>query len=136
MCEIEKTKILKCGIYSLCCILEYFNIDYSMAYVDTLSASVKKGMSIMRLRHEAKKKGLDSVAFKCTIKELCTIIPFPAILYWPKKHFNIILGKSVNAIELKDNLRGNYSCVLSSFENKWCENSSDSGIVIVFSCEK
>lgn len=81
-----------CGPASLKMVAKYFGKYYSLQYLRDKCGITKQGVSLLDISTGAESIGLHTLALKCTVEDVVTRIPFPAIVFWNENHFVVLYG--------------------------------------------
>ena len=71
-----------CGPASLKMAAKYFGRYYSLQYLRDKCGITKEGVSLLGIIAAAESIDLHAAAFKCTIDDVITKVPFPVIVFW------------------------------------------------------
>lgn len=79
-----------CGPASLKIIAKYFGRYYSLQYLRDRCGITKEGVSLLDISTGAESIGLRTLAIKCTLNDVVSKVPLPAIVFWNENHFVVV----------------------------------------------
>lgn len=130
--------MMDCGPACLKMIAKYYGKFYSLLYLRDKCGITKQGVSFSDMSHAAEEIGLRTISLKCTIQDLLTKIPLPAIVHWNNSHFIVIYRvepgdkylKKSSKIYVSDPAKGHIKYSATEFEEKWIKVGTDKGVLM------
>lgn len=119
-----------CGPASLKMIAKYFGCYYSLQYLRDKCGITKDGVSLLGISNAAESIGFRTAAVKCTVDDVVSKIPLPAIIYWEEKHFVVVYDASPKHIYISDPARGHLRYSRSEFEKGWYLRGKCVGVLL------
>lgn len=118
---------MQCGAACLHTILRYHGRDdLSLTDVSSLCEMSRDGVSIYSINKAAQKLGFETL---CGIMPPSTLakIPLPAILYWRRRHFVVLLGIEHGKYIIGDPARGVIRITPDELHDAWQTEQSENG---------
>ena len=119
-----------CGPASLKMVAKYFGRYYSLQYLRDKCGITKEGVSMLGISAAAESIGLHTVALKCTIDDVVTKIPFPAIVFWNENHFVVVYDANQKHIWVSDPVKGHVKYTRQEFIAGWYLKNEDKGVLL------
>ena len=119
-----------CGPASLKLIAKYFGRFYSLQMLRDKCGLSKTGVSLLDLSHGSESIGLRTLAVKCTVAELASSVPLPAIIHWNDNHFVVVYHTSKKHIYVSDPSKGLVKYTHEEFEKGWCKKGERIGVLL------
>jgi ATP-binding cassette subfamily B protein len=136
--------MMDCGPSCLKMIAKYYGKFYSLQYLRDKCGITKEGVSFLDISHAAEEIGLRSLSLKCTVGDLLTKIPLPAIIHWDNSHFVVVYKTALSqssskqmesklpkgTIYISDPAKGRVKYSSEEFASKWIKAGSDKGVLM------
>ncbi|TQM51730.1 ATP-binding cassette subfamily B protein [Arcticibacter tournemirensis] len=136
--------LMDCGPSCIKMIARYYGKYYSLQSLRDKCGITKEGVSFDDITHAAESIGLRTLALKCSIEDLLTKIPLPAIIHWDDSHFVVVYrikyyrnndkgSKNTvprGAIYVSDPAKGYVKYSTNEFAAKWLKQKSNKGAII------
>ncbi len=119
-----------CGPASLKMVAKYFGRYYSLQYLRDKCGITKEGVSLLGISAAAESIGLHTVALKCTIDDVVTKIPFPAIVFWNENHFVVVYDANQKHIWVSDPVKGHVKYTRREFMAGWYLKNEEQGVLL------
>lgn len=119
-----------CGPASLKMIAKYFGRYYSLQYLRDKCGITKEGVSLLGISAAAESIGLHTAAFKCTIDDVTTKVPFPVIVHWNQNHFIVVYYANKNYVWVSDPVKGHVKYTKYEFMEGWYLKNEDRGVLL------
>lgn len=119
-----------CGPASLKMVAKYFGRYYSLQYLRDKCGITKEGVSLLGISAAAESIGLHTAAFKCTIDDVVTKVPFPAIIFWRGNHFVVVYNADRKYIYVSDPSKGHVKYTHREFIEGWYLKNEDCGVLL------
>lgn len=119
-----------CGPASLKIIAKYFGRYYSLQYLRDRCGITNQGISLLDLSTGAESIGLRTLAIKCTIEEVVTSVPFPAILFWNENHFIVVYHADKKHVWVSDPAKGRIKYTHEEFLRGWYPRGENKGVLL------
>lgn len=119
-----------CGPASLKIIAKYFGRYYSLQYLRDRCGITNQGISLLDLSTGAESIGLRTLAIKCTIEEVVTSVPFPAILFWNENHFIVVYHADKKHVWVSDPAKGRIKYTHEEFLRGWYPKGENKGVLL------
>ncbi len=119
-----------CGPASLKIVAKHFGKYYSLQYLRDMCGITKEGVSLMDLSAGAESIGLRSLSIKCTIEDLVTQVPFPAILFWNNNHFVVVFDANKRHVWVSDPAKGIIKYSHEEFRKGWYQKDEGKGVLM------
>lgn len=74
--------------------------------------------------------GLRTLAIKCTIEEVVTSVPFPAILFWNENHFIVVYHADKKHVWVSDPAKGRIKYTHEEFIRGWYPKGENKGVLL------
>lgn len=122
---IAQYDTMDCGPACIAMLAKYYGKAYSLQYLRDNSFLTKEGVSLLGLSAVCKKIGLESAAFKITIKDLIQKEVYPSILYWDACHFVVLYKIKKDAFQdefkfyIADPAEGRMKLSMKDFSSRW-----------------
>lgn len=119
-----------CGPASLKMVAKYFGRYYSLQYLRDKCGITKEGVSLLGISAAAESIGLHTVALKCTMDDVVTKIPFPAIVFWNENHFVVVYDANQKHIWVSDPVKGHVKYTRREFMAGWYLKNEEQGVLL------
>lgn len=119
-----------CGPASLKMVAKYYGRYYSLQYLRDKCGITKEGVSLLGISVAAESIGFRTVAVKCTIDDVMSKVPLPAIVYWEENHFIVVYDANKKHIYVSDPARGHLRYNKQEFQNGWCLKNEGQGVLL------
>lgn len=129
-----------CGPACLKMIAKHYGKYYSIQYLRDKCGLTKEGISFLDISYCAEEIGLRTISITCTIDDLFTKIPLPAIVHWGKNHFVVVYKTtSINRnkksstrdrIYVSDPSYGYIKYSRIEFAANWLHGKNDEGVLM------
>lgn len=119
-----------CGPASLKIIAKYFGKYYSLQFLRDRCGITKEGVSVLDLSIGAESIGLRTLAIRCSVDEVVSSIPFPAIIYWQGSHFVVVYQADKRYIWVSDPSKGRVKYRHEEFKQGWYPEGSNQGVLL------
>ena len=119
-----------CGPASLKMVAKYFGRYYSLQFLRDKCGITKEGVSLLGISAAAESIGLHTAAFKCTIDDVITKVPFPAIVFWNENHFVVVYHANKNFVWVSDPVKGHVKYSRQDFMSGWYLKNEDKGVLL------
>lgn len=119
-----------CGPASLKMIAKYYGRYFSLQYLRDKCGITKEGVSLLGLSQCAEEIGLHTRAIQCTISELATLIPLPAIVFWEENHFVVVYHADKKWVWVSDPAKGHVRYNHREFCKGWYQSGKSSGVLL------
>lgn len=119
-----------CGPASLKMVAKYYGRYYSLQYLRDKCGITKEGVSLLGISAAAESIGLHTAAFKCTIDDVITKVPFPAIVFWNENHFVVVYHANKNFVWVSDPVKGHVKYSKQEFISGWYLKNEDKGVLL------
>ncbi len=119
-----------CGPVSLKMVAKYFGRYYSLQFLRDKCGITKEGVSLLGISAAAESIGLHTAAFKCTIDDVITKVPFPAIVFWNENHFVVVYHANKNFVWVSDPVKGHVKYSRQDFMSGWYLKNEDKGVLL------
>jgi ATP-binding cassette subfamily B protein len=119
-----------CGPASLKIIAKYFGRFYSLQALRDKCGLTKEGISLYDLSVGAESIGLRTLSVRCTINEVVSQVPFPAILYWKESHFVVLYDVNKRHVLISDPARGRVKYTFEEFRKGWYPKGEQHGVLL------
>lgn len=95
-----------CGPACLKIVAKHFGRFYSLQYLRDRCGITNQGISLLDLSTGAESIGLRTLAIKCTVNDVVSQVPFPAIIFWKESHFIVVYHANKKYIWVSDPAKG------------------------------
>ena len=119
-----------CGPAALKIIAKHFGKFYSLQYLRDRCGITKEGVSLLDLSTGAESIGLRALAIKCTIDDVVTSIPFPAIIFWNNNHFVVVYAADRKHVWVSDPAKGRVRYTREQFRKGWYQKDEKQGVLL------
>lgn len=119
-----------CGPAALKIIAKYYGKYYSLQYLRDRCGITKEGVSLLDLSTGAESLGLRTLAIKCTMEDLITSIPLPAILFWKDSHFIVVYKVTKKNVYVSDPAKGRVKYTHEEFKQGWFVEGCNNGVLL------
>ena len=119
-----------CGPAALKIIAKHFGRYYSLQYMRDKCGITKEGVSLYDLSTGAENIGLRTLSIKCTIEEVVSQIPFPAIIFWNENHFVVVYNATKKHIYVSDPAKGLIKYTHEEFKRGWYLTGEKKGVLL------
>ena len=119
-----------CGPASLKMVAKYFGRYYSLQYLRDKCGITKEGVSLLGISAAAESIGLHTAAFKCTIDDVITKVPFPVIVHWNENHFIVVYYADKKHVWVSDPVKGHVKYTKHEFMEGWYLKNEDRGVLL------
>ncbi len=119
-----------CGPASLKMVAKYFGRYYSLQYLRDKCGITKEGVSLLGISAAAESVGLHTAAFKCTIDDVVTKVPLPAIVFWNENHFVVVYDANPRHVMVSDPVKGHVKYTRQEFMAGWYLRNEDKGVLL------
>ena len=119
-----------CGPASLKMVAKYFGRNYSLQYLRDKCGITKEGVSLLGISAAAESVGLHTAAFKCTIDDVVTKVPLPAIVFWNENHFVVVYDANPRHVMVSDPVKGHVKYTRQEFMAGWYLKNEDKGVLL------
>lgn len=119
-----------CGPAALKIIAKYYGKYYSLQYLRDRCGITKEGVSLLDLSTGAESLGLRTLAIKCTMEDLITSIPLPAILFWKDSHFIVVYKVTKKNVYVSDPAKGRVKYTHEEFKRGWFVEGCNNGVLL------
>lgn len=119
-----------CGPASLKIVAKYFGRYFSLQYLRDKCGITKEGVSLLGISTAAESIGLHTAAFKCTMDDLITKIPFPAIVFWNANHFIVVYHVNKKYVWVSDPVKGHMKYTHQEFQEGWYLKDVGRGVLL------
>ena len=119
-----------CGPASLKMVAKYFGRYYSLQYLRDKCGITKEGVSLLGISAAAESVGLHTAAFKCTIDDVVTKVPLPAIVFWNENHFVVVYDANPRHVMVSDPVKGHVKYTRQEFMAGWYLKNEDKGVLL------
>lgn len=119
-----------CGPASLKIIAKYYGRYYSLQMLRDKCGLSRTGVTLLDISHGSESIGLRSLAIKCSIDELITKVPFPAVIHWNNSHFVVAYHASKKYIFVSDPSKGRIKYTLDEFREGWYKKGERKGVLL------
>ncbi|MCL4639144.1 MAG: peptidase domain-containing ABC transporter [Olivibacter sp.] len=122
--------MMDCGPACLKMVAQYYGKYYSLQYLRDLCGTTREGVSLAGITHGAEAIGLRTLAVRCTLEDLLSKIPLPAIFHWDSSHFIVVYktkskdGKQ-GRVYISDPAKGLLSYSSEEFVKRWFPINQD-----------
>ncbi|WP_316828771.1 peptidase domain-containing ABC transporter [Pedobacter miscanthi] len=141
-----------CGPACLKMISQHYGKFYSLQYLRDKCGLTREGVSFLDISHASEALGFRTLSIKCTVDDLLTRIPLPAIVHWDNSHYVVVHNTSVakpglfryskekvssletlnrGSIYVSDPAKGQIKYSSVEFAKKWVKNNSNKGVLLV-----
>ncbi|MBR1655522.1 MAG: hypothetical protein IJ698_03780 [Prevotella sp.] len=76
--------------------------------------------------------GLHALVFRCTMNDIVTKKPLPAIFFWRGNHFIVVYEISSTYIYVADPAKGYIRYSFDEFEQRWYLSGEQMGVIMTF----
>lgn len=119
-----------CGPASLKIIAKHFGKFYSLQFLRDRCGITKEGVSLLDLSTGAESIGLRTLAIKCTIDDVVSSIPFPAIVFWKDSHFIVVYHSDKKFVWVSDPAKGRVKYTHEEFRHGWYQRGENQGVLL------
>lgn len=119
-----------CGPASLKIITKYFGKYYSLQFLRDKCGITKEGVSLLDISIGAENIGLRTLAIKCTINDIVTKIPFPAVIFWKESHFTVVYHADKKYVWVSDPAKGKVKYTHEEFRQGWYQKNKNQGVLL------
>lgn len=119
-----------CGPASLKMVAKYFGRYYSLQYLRDKCGITKEGVSLLGISAAAESVGFHTAAFKCTIDDVMTKVPLPAIVFWNENHFVVVYDANPRHVMVSDPVKGHVKYTRQEFMAGWYLKNEDKGVLL------
>jgi ATP-binding cassette, subfamily B, bacterial len=125
-----------CGPTCLRMIAAFHGRQYPTQYLSEICHVGRMGASLAGLEKGAENIGFDTFATTLTLEELFKEAPLPAILFWKKRHYIVLVGPAKGAkkhthVIIADPETGKVTMPVQRLLDNWLNEGSDSGYVLL-----
>jgi len=127
---------MDCGPACLKMIAKFYGKFYSLQYLRDKCGVTKEGASLLDLSYAAESIGLRTLSIKCSIDDLISKVPLPAIVHWNNSHFIVVykIKKKKNisdsVVYVSDPAKGLLKYNFSDFVSKWYKRNEKEGVLL------
>ncbi len=119
-----------CGPTCLKMLAAYYGRKYPLIYLGQICYAGRVGATMEGLVAGAETLGLQAFGASFTIEELLVDAPMPAILYWKKKHFVVLVGRAKGRkknthVIIADPERGKKIMPIKALEENWLSGGTE-----------
>jgi len=119
-----------CGPASLKIIAKYFGRYYSLQYLRDRCGITKEGVSLLDISTGAESIGLRILAIKCTLNDVVSKVPLPAIVFWNENHFVVVYNADKKYIWISDPAKGRVKYTHEEFRKGWYPKGEENGVLL------
>lgn len=119
-----------CGPASLKIVAKYFGKYYSLQYLRDKCGITNQGVSLLDISTGAESIGLRTLAIKCTIDDVVTKVPFPAILFWKESHFVVVYHADRRHVWISDPAKRRIKYSHEEFRQGWYPKGEQQGVLL------
>ena len=119
-----------CGPACVKMVAKHFGRYYSLQHLRDKCGITREGVSMLGISTCAEEIGLHTLAVKCTVEELATLVPLPAIIFWNENHFIVVYKTTKKHIYVADPQKGHIKYTHAEFRKGWYLESEDKGALI------
>ena len=119
-----------CGPASLKIIAKHYGRFFSLQYIRDKCGLSKEGVSLQDLTTGAESIGLKSLPVKCTIEDIITQVPLPAIIHWNNNHFVAVYRTSKKHVYISDPSKGLVKYTHEEFKKGWYKKEDKMGVLL------
>ena len=119
-----------CGPASLKIIAKYFGRYYSLQYLRDRCGITKEGVSLLDISTGAESIGLRTLAIKCTLNDVVSKVPLPAIVFWNENHFVVVYNADKKYIWISDPAKGRVKYTHEEFRKGWYPKGEENGVLL------
>lgn len=119
-----------CGPASLKIIAKYFGRYYSLQYLRDRCGITKEGVSLLDISTGAESIGLRTLAIKCTLNDVVSRVPLPAIVFWNENHFVVVYNADKKYIWVSDPAKGRIKYTHEEFRKGWYPKEEENGVLL------
>ncbi len=113
-----------CGPTCLKIVAKYYNNNFSIEKLRSLSETTRSGSSLLALSEASEKLGLRSLGVKIPLERLLEA-PLPCILYWNQNHYVVLYQIKKNEFYVSDPGHGLLKYNRKEFLKHWIGNNTD-----------
>lgn len=119
-----------CGPASLKIIAKNFGRYYSLQYLRDRCGITKEGVSLLDISTGAESIGLRTLAIKCTLNDVVSKVPLPAIVFWNENHFVVVYNADKKYIWISDPAKGRVKYTHEEFRKGWYPKGEENGVLL------
>ena len=119
-----------CGPACLKIVAKHFGRFYSLQYLRDRCGITNQGISLLDLSTGAESIGLRTLAIKCTVNDVVSQVPFPAIIFWKESHFIVVYHANKKYIWVSDPAKGRVKYTHEEFRSGWYPKGELSGVLL------
>lgn len=119
-----------CGPACLKIVAKHFGRFYSLQYLRDRCGITNQGISLLDLSTGAESIGLRTLAIKCTVNDVVSQVPFPAIIFWKESHFIVVYHANKKYIWVSDPAKGRVKYTHEEFRSGWYPKGESSGVLL------
>lgn len=119
-----------CGPACVKMVAKHFGRYYSLQHLRDKCGITREGVSMLGISTCAEEIGLHTLAVKCTVEELATLVPLPAIIFWNENHFIVVYKTTKKHVYVADPQKGHIKYTHAEFRKGWYLESEDKGALI------
>ena len=119
-----------CGPAALMMIFKYYDIACSWNDIYEGCRYLGNAITLYDLGKFAQKKGMMTLAVRCSIEDLKEKVPLPVIAFLKKGHFIVIYRITKNYVWTADPYSGRVRYLYDDFAKRWFLENSMTGVVL------
>lgn len=116
---IEQAQQTECGLCCIAMIVDYFKGYISFNEMYEYVGTGRDGLSLLQMKNLAQMKNLDVSCYKISNIENLSMLEYPFIAYWKKKHYIIVEKLEEKRITIVDPAIGRRKIEKSEFEKNF-----------------
>lgn len=120
-----------CGPACIKMIAKHHGRYFSLQYLREKCGITREGVSMLGISTCAEEIGLHTLPVKCSIDNLRTLVPLPAIVFWNKNHFVVVYKVSMKNIYVVDPQKGRVRYSVDEFRKNWYEVGEEKGMLLI-----
>lgn len=120
-----------CGPACLKSMALYYGREFDIGGLDDIGQIMKHGMTLYDMRRELKRMGLDSLPIKCSVEELASVPPLPAIALLNNRHYVTICDADAARVSVADPVCGPIDVDYDLLRKVWYTDGENAGILLV-----
>ena len=90
----------------------------------------KEGVSLLDISTGAESIGLRTLAIKCTLNDVVSKVPLPAIVFWNENHFVVVYNADKKYIWISDPAKGRVKYTHEEFRKGWYPKGEENGVLL------
>jgi ATP-binding cassette, subfamily B, bacterial len=125
-----------CGPTCLQMLASYYGKYYPVHYIGSLCYGSRLGVSMAGMQKGGETLGFDTFVTQLTETEIFTEAPLPAVIYWKKNHYVVLVGagkgsrKDTHAI-IADPERGKLTITREELRKNWLNSDTGLGFTLL-----